>query len=295
MGGVATPAKGTTVFVRRSLVSLHRTPEPEAEVVTQARLGEVGGILETGGTGAEGWVCLAMSHDGYTGWTRTEGLAEGVWPAPGAPVVAVRQLFANVYAAPKVQAPLLLTVPLGTPLPELGAEGEWRRVGLPGNGEGFVQAGDVCRGAEAWAWESLPELRRSLVRVARQLLGLPYRWGGTTPWGLDCSGLVQLVYRLHGILLPRDACEQARDGRTVAVSRNDLQPGDLLFFADRSHVGLAVSHWEFIHATTHETPVVQVSAVDEAYWAGRRDEIRRLPLLPADRRRPEGTGGGTSA
>ncbi|MGE5552877.1 MAG: NlpC/P60 family protein [Betaproteobacteria bacterium] len=272
-------AVGTAVFVRQGLLSLHRVPGEAAEVVTQARLGEAAEVRTAGGARAEGWVEVVMRHDGYRGWARADGLAEGLWPEPETPVVSVRQLFANLYAAPKIQAPLILTAPLGTPLPLLGPGSEgWWRVGLPEGREAFVQGGDVCRGSEAWAWQSLPQLRQSLVRVARQLLGLPYRWGGTTPWGLDCSGLVQLVYRLHGLDLPRDASDQAKDGRTIRVDRDDLQPGDLLFFANYGHVGLAISHWEFLHATTHQTPVVQVSEVDDPYWAERRDEVRRLTV-----------------
>ncbi len=286
-----TPAPGTPVFVRDSLISLHRTPEPDAEVVTQARLGETAVVQETG-TG--GWVRLTMSHDGYAGWAPTASLLEGGWPPPGVPVVSVRQLFGNLYAAPQVQAPLLLTAPLGTPLPVAGEAGEgWRRVILPGGAEGFVQAGDVCSGSSAWAWKTSPELRRGLIRVAQQLLGVPYRWGGTTPWGIDCSGLTQLVYRLHGVVLPRDACDQARDRRTGPVGRDDLLPGDLLFFADYGHVGLAISHWEFIHATTHGQPVVQVSSVDDPHWVGCRDEVRRLDLFR--RTRDDGTRYGTGA
>lgn len=274
-----------TVFVAVSLLSLHRAPEETAEVVTQARLGETARALEAvapeaGGTGgASDWVRLELGYDGYTGWAKVEGLAPGNWPEPGTPVVAVRQLFAHLYAAPRVQAPLLLSVPLGTPLPQLEPAGEeWRRVGLPGGREAFVQAGDVTAAGEAWAWETAPGLRRSLVKTGRQLLGVPYRWGGTTPWGIDCSGLVQLVYRLHGLALPRDAGDQAKAEGTFRVEREDLLPGDLLFFAEYSHVGLAISHFEFLHATTHLAPVVQVSEVDDPHWAVLRDEVRRLRL-----------------
>ncbi|HHW15583.1 MAG TPA: C40 family peptidase [Firmicutes bacterium] len=283
-GAAGSPLRpGMTVCVRESHVTLHRAPSAEAEVVTEARLGEVAEVRETsggeraaGGPGGRGWLRVAMAHDGYTGWAPAGAWLPGSWPS-GGETLTVRQLFANVYAGPRVQAPLVVVAPLGTPLRLLGpAGGEWLRVGLPGEREGFVQTGDVCRGTSAWNWETLPGLRRSLAETARRLLGLPYRWGGTTPWGIDCSGLVQLVYRLHGLILPRDACDQAKEPRTMPVGRDELQPGDLLFFARYGHVGLALSHWEFIHATTHETPVVQVSAVDDAYWTERRDEIRRL-------------------
>ncbi|MGE5507221.1 MAG: C40 family peptidase, partial [Chitinophagales bacterium] len=205
-------------------------------------------------------------------------LLPGSW-LPGARPMTVCNLFANVYAGPKVQAPLLLTLPLGSPVPLRDVvNDEWRLVELPEGRTGFVQAGDLCAGQDAWAWQTRAELERSLVATAQGLLGLPYRWGGTTPWGIDCSGLVQLVYRLHGLVLPRDASDQARDPRTFPVARADLAPGDLLFFANHGHVGLAISTDRFLHATTHLRPVVQVSEVDDPHWTARRDEIRRVRL-----------------
>jgi hypothetical protein len=264
---------GQAVHVSTPVLSLRRTPYGAAEVVTQARLGEGALVREASGP----WIRLALDFDGYEGWTRMDSLALGSWPPPGQPEAPIRQLFANLYAAPRVQAPLLLTVPLGAPLAMLGpASDGWRRVGLPGGREAWVQAGDIDSEGEAWSWQTPPELRRSLVQTARQLLGIPYRWGGTTPWGLDCSGLVQLVYRLHGLALARDAGEQAQDPRTFRVDRADLLPGDLLFFTNCGHVGLALSQWEFLHATTHLAPVVQVSPVDDPHWAALRDEVRRV-------------------
>lgn len=259
------------VFVKEPVVNLYGEPDGQAEVVSQARLGEEAGSLETAGS----WTRVEMTHDRYRGWVERRALSPGAWPPEGA-TVTVRNLFANVYASPKVQAPLLATLALGTPLPlREEANADWRQVELPEGRTGFVQVGDVCEGSTAWAWAARPELQRSLVRTARQLLGLPYRWGGTTPWGIDCSGLVQLVYRLHGFVLPRDASDQAADPRTRPVARPDLAAGDLLFFANHGHVGLAISADHFLHATTHLNPIVQVSEVDDPYWTSRRDEIRR--------------------
>jgi hypothetical protein len=261
------------VHVAAPVVSLRRVPAAAAEVVTQARLGEGARVREVAGA----WTRLALDFDRYEGWAAADHLASGVWPPPGQPVALVRQLFANLYAAPRVQAPLLVTVPLGAPLASLGAATEgWCRVGLPGSGEAYAQLGDLDVDGGAWSWETPPQLRRGVVETARRLVGLPYRWGGTTPWGIDCSGLVQLVYRLHGLALARDAGDQAKDPHTYPVDREELLPGDLLFFAKYGHVGLAVSHWEFVHATTHLTPVVQVSAVDDPHWVSLRDEVRRV-------------------
>lgn len=85
-----------------------------------------------------------------------------------------------------------------------------------------------------------------VVRRAVELFhGAPYQWGGVTPWGADCSGMVQTVFALHGTQLPRDAWMQAERGREVEHEIADLEPADLLFFSDRddgrpTHVALSL-------------------------------------------------------
>jgi hypothetical protein len=95
-------------------------------------------------------------------------------------------------------------------------------------------------------------LRDKLVETARRFIGIPYRWGGSTPGdGFDCSGLTQAVYQLNGLNLPRSSEEQY--GAGVPVKRRQLSQGDLVFFATSggrtvSHVGLYTGKGRFIHA-----------------------------------------------
>jgi cell wall-associated NlpC family hydrolase len=108
--------------------------------------------------------------------------------------------------------------------------------------------------------------------IAARYLGVPYRWGGATPSGFDCSGLVTYVYAQLGISLPHYSEAQFHIG--APVPRDALQPGDLVFFNGASHVGIYIGGGQFIHAP-HTGDVVKVSSLSEAGYAGGYDGARR--------------------
>ena len=95
-------------------------------------------------------------------------------------------------------------------------------------------------------------IRESLVETAKKFINVPYLWGGRSYFGIDCSALVQLVYKIHGITLPRDADKQAELGEARDFVE-ESKPGDLAFFEDSEgkivHVGLVLSPFEIIHAS----------------------------------------------
>jgi cell wall-associated NlpC family hydrolase len=109
-----------------------------------------------------------------------------------------------------------------------------------------------------------PPTHSSVVSIAEHYLGVPYVWGGASPSGFDCSGLVMYVYAQVGVSVPHSS--YAQYGMGSPVSRADLQPGDLVFFDGLGHVGIYVGGGSFIHAP-HTGDVVKISSMTGWYAA----------------------------
>jgi len=118
-----------------------------------------------------------------------------------------------------------------------------------------------------------PDAHAEAAAIAAHYLGVPYVWGGESPAGFDCSGLVAYVYAQLGISLPHYTVSQW--DATIPISTSDLQPGDLVFFDGLSHVGIYIGGGQFIHAP-HTGTVVQISDLS-GYWAANLDGARRVP------------------
>ncbi len=116
-------------------------------------------------------------------------------------------------------------------------------------------------------WNS-PDERRLFVRVAMGFLGAPYRLGGSSVRGLDCSAFVKKIYAFFNVSLPRTAREQSRVGKRIA--RNDLEAGDLVFFNTRrsalGHVGIYIGNDEFVHAAAGRSRAVKVDTLNKPYY-----------------------------
>jgi cell wall-associated NlpC family hydrolase len=114
----------------------------------------------------------------------------------------------------------------------------------------------------------------NVVSIAMQYLGVPYVWGGASPsTGFDCSGFVMYVFAQIGVSLPHHAASQYNYG--VPVSRDQLAPGDLVFFDGLGHVGIYIGNGQFIHAP-HTGDVVKISSLYESWYSATYYGARRL-------------------
>ncbi len=117
-----------------------------------------------------------------------------------------------------------------------------------------------------------------VVRTAFSVLGVPYKWGGSSPAeGFDCSGLVYWVFRQHNINIPRTSTQQIKAGKSV--SRHSIQAGDIVCFdtgqSQGYHVGLATGRGSFIHSPKKGS-CVQESSLRNRYWWTRLLSVRRI-------------------
>lgn len=252
----ANAAAAALVVVRAAVAPMHAEARVSSAQTSQALAGHVLLVHETAGD----WL-RAAGLDGYTAWVHRGYLAPvgadqavearlGTPAAPWAPVGLPALLDARNRRAGSVSLGCVTRAAGGArPLP-LGALVENASWGGEPPRE-RVESGAAAGRAEQGA--RFPRTGPAVAASAATLfVGTSYQWGGVTPWGADCSGFVQAVYRLHGAELPRDAWQQALVGAPAADRAADLGPGDLLFFSDRddrriTHVGVSLGGSRMAH------------------------------------------------
>jgi len=258
----------TRAVVVAPVLNMYSKPTADVDVVSQAIYATTVTIVEE----RDGFAKIKTPDD-YPGWASLAGLRKGESYAVSGRIATVESLFAHLYRGASVtqQAPLL-TVPFETRLEVVSEAPRWLRVRLPDDQPAWIQSGDVTFDLKPL---SVPEL----AALAKRFLGLPYTWGGTSSFGYDCSGFTQMLCRRGGRMIPRDADQQAAWDGMQKVDAKDVQPGDLLYFGSSldkiTHTGFYLGSGMFIHATTHEHPVVQISRLADEYWTKLLVAVRR--------------------
>lgn len=253
--------------VGTNITGLYAGPSFLAEQLSQLLNGLSVEILQE----EERW-CFVRQADGYLGWVYAPYLA-------GASISTVTHLVSSpetaVRSQPHDTAPLATRLLGGTAVAVDKEVGLWRHVSLAGAHSGWVKA-DALRSFGALPHDE--SARRDQISLdAEQFTGVQYLWGGCSAWGIDCSGFSQLLHRLSGVLLPRDADMQYVAGQPVDFP---YQPGDLLFFGEAgdtrkiTHVAVSRGGWDIIHSSrringVYEDNVQQVEGLRETFAGAR--------------------------
>jgi gamma-D-glutamyl-L-lysine dipeptidyl-peptidase len=224
--GTAGPDASGVVTVYASIAPLHGEPRVSSPQVSQRLAGHRLHVLAQDGD----WLRV-RGDDGYEGWVH-RGYLRDPSDTRAAPTKRLLSLGCVVRDA---------TTGTTRALP-LGA---WVAVGESVVGGEAVNAASHAR---TFKKDALSIAATALERFA----GTPYQWGGVTPWGADCSGLVQTTFWLHRVLLPRDAWQQAEMGADAGTNIARLEPADLLFFSERpdrriTHVGMSLGGSKMVH------------------------------------------------
>lgn len=245
--------------IYNSVATMRKEPRYSAEIVTQTLLGTPVRILEKRG----GW-SRVQTPDRYIGWMN--GSVQPLTKEEMLDQVQGPRVIVIAHAARSFEDPTSQSFPVsdlvaGDMLTLLGDTGTYYHVQYPDGRCAYLPTTDALPVEE---WRASIELTgESIVHTAKQYLGVPYLWGGTSAKGLDCSGFTKQVYFMHDIVLDRDASQQVLQGELVDDTGEftRAQPGDLVFFGSPVteenpkervvHVGIYLGDKRFIHASDY--------------------------------------------
>jgi cell wall-associated NlpC family hydrolase len=264
----------TAAVVTNAVENMHSRSTSSSDVVSQALLGDNVRILKKErNADGEDWYQVE-TPDTYKGWIISSALRflkPGDKPyASTGKIFVVTALLANTYREPDVTKHKPVKVAPISAILEVVEERDarWLQVALPCGTKVWIQRGDgeVREAPMVWPRTS-PE---DMVALSKRFIGLPYFWGGTSPLGFDCSGFVQLIYKMGGVPILRDADIQFEGSGLAEVAAGDEAAGDLVFFGSAKnkigHVGMMIDAESFIDATVHETPTVRIDRLKDPYW-----------------------------
>lgn len=260
--------KGKTEgLITISVANLRSNPKHSAELATQATLGTPVHILKE----EDSWY-LIQTPDGYLAWVDDGGIvaltstAMKTWKA--APKVIYTKITGNSYSDANTGSQVVSDLVAGDILELVADQNNFFSVKYPDGRMAFIAKAEASL-YQDWLAKVNPS-QENLVATSKQLMGLPYLWGGTSSKGVDCSGFTKTIYFLNGMILPRDASQQVHTGEQIDEVKDFsyLQPGDLLFFGRQAtdstaekvvHVGMWIGNNEFIHASGQ----VKINSMDK--------------------------------
>jgi len=228
--------ENSRAVVNLNIADIKKEPQRRSERISQALYNEVVEVLQ-----ADERYARIRQWDGYEGWIRTYCLDYNT-EFTGSDSFIVDNYLAAAYENPDNFLDRRTMFPYGCKL--FGdVDSSYLRVKSSRYGTVYVGLSDLKR-ISADIYSMVPD-SASISREAGKFIGAPYLWGGKSFFGIDCSGLTQMVMRKFGVDLPRDSKDQITRG--VEINRDDIRAGDLLFFPN--HVGLAVTKDLMIHST----------------------------------------------
>lgn len=246
-------------LINRAVTDLRRQPRSLAERVSQGLLGETARILDEAGD----WSLVRLEHDGYVGWVHTVALHRCTLQEAQSYQAACRWRVAAdllpAWGQPQpgpAQPASRLTgkLPFGVLVSVEQEQDNQAAVRLPDGRLWWVARAGLLPLGNCPCPD--PQGIAQTLALIQRFIGVPYLWGGRSPFGYDCSGLAGIFYAFMGVTIPRDADQQYRAGIPVA---GPAQPGDLLYFgeldsssssrfASITHVGISLGGEEIIHA-----------------------------------------------
>lgn len=233
-----------------SASNLRLKPDHASELVSQALMGTPMKILDY----IDGWYRV-QTPDYYIGWMDSGGLARFTasemdrWKESNRYVF--NRIFGNAFDSPNRKNKVVSDLVLSDLLEVESEIKGYLKIRFPDGRTGFVKKKDCLSWLE---WTGRKPDVQSVLQVARQLFGVPYMWGGTSCKAVDCSGLTKTAYYSQGVILARDASQQAKYGQHIDFNEiENLQPGDLLFIGRSiqriTHVGMYTGNSWYINAS----------------------------------------------